>query len=100
VIGQHLGVAGRTKHATEPPEVGGQPRGGVMAQNAPERTERGAQTPAGDPHLVHGGGLVQAHQRVQRHQRAGVRAQVGQHHLARGRRPGERGPAIGVSGGP
>jgi hypothetical protein len=70
VSGQHLADAGLAEHAAEPLEVGGQPGRGVMAQNVAERAECGAQTPAGHPHLVHGIGLIQAHQRIQGHQRA------------------------------
>ena len=83
VGGEHFAVARRTEQAAEPLELSGQPLAVRTGNDLAERPEGSAQPPGSHPHLVHGVELIGAHHRLERLQRARLRPQVGQHHVAR-----------------
>ena len=86
---EYLVVAGVAEHAAEPFELSAQVLGCGLGEDLGERLQRAAQPPDGDAHLVHGVRLVAADRKVKRAKPARLGTQVGEHHLAGRRVPGE-----------
>ena len=97
VVGEHLVVAGGAEHAAEPLQLRAQVLSLRLGHDPGERLQRAAQPPDRDAHLVHGVRLVAADRQVKGAEPGRLGVEVGEHHLAGRRVPGEppavRGPA-------
>ncbi len=88
-LGEHFGVAGVAEYAAEPLQLRAQELGVRLGHDAGERLQRAAQPPHRDAHLVHGIRLVAADRQVKEAEPGRLSVEVGEHHLAGRRVPGE-----------